>query len=109
MGEQTVVIPQEIRATQKFFNLISLRILVVGVFYMLFVLYSDAFIPTSYRPFAWILVAIAAVFWLLPSATNPKKCNAQALWISIRRDKKTYASIPQKKSIDMVIDLEQLG
>ncbi|EBF5204397.1 hypothetical protein FH000_12770 [Listeria monocytogenes] len=108
MEEQMVVIPQEIRATQKFFNLISLRLLVVAMFYMLFVLYSDAVIPTPYRPFAWIFVAVAAIFWLLPSATNPKKCNAQALWISLRRDKKTYVSIPQKREIDMVIDLEQL-
>ncbi|EAG2315620.1 hypothetical protein IA940_14675 [Listeria marthii] len=108
MEIQKVVIPQEIRATQKFFNLISLRILVVAVFYMLFILYSDAFIPAPYRLFAWIMIAVAAVFWLLPSATNPKKCNAQALWITLRRDKKTYVSIPRKKSIDMVIDLEQL-
>ncbi|EAC2247073.1 hypothetical protein ABFW39_002860 [Listeria monocytogenes] len=108
MEEQIVVIPQEIRATQKFFNLLSLRLLVVGMVYMLFVLYSDLVIPTPYRLFAWILTAVAAIFWLLPSATNPKKCNAQALWISLRRDKKTYLSIPQKRTIDMVIDLEQI-
>lgn len=108
MEHQRVVIPKEIRATQKFFNLFSMRVLVAGMFYMMFVLYSDAFIPTTYRPFTWILVAVSAVIWLLPSATNPKKCNAQAFWISFRQDKKTYESIPQKKSIEMLIDLEQL-
>ncbi|MBC2233050.1 DUF5592 family protein [Listeria seeligeri] len=103
MNNQKFLIPKEIRATQKLFNLLSLRMLTLALMYMMFVLYSDSFIPASYRLTAWIVVGVACVFWMIPSVSNPKKNMLEALIIVLKRDRHIYESIPYATQNNMEI------
>jgi hypothetical protein len=107
MNDQKFLIPKEIRATQKLFNLLNLKMLTLLLMYFMFILYSDSFIPARYRLTAWIVVGIACVFWMLPSVSNPKKNMLQALFITLKRDHHVYESIPYEPRHSMEIEWDE--